>query len=169
MKKWMTLIELVAVIAILATIMGIGSIRLVRSQENKWARQEITTVYNTFTSHNRNISRWKAWSRERSFSWSWDNNIINEINITQSNGSWRTIVWDKISFNYCSWTIILWKDIRHEWECTWAFPYFSTLYICEDDATECSESSDKLLAEIQFHEVTNNISLIRTWKFKQTN
>jgi hypothetical protein len=165
MKKWMTMIELIAVISVLAIIMSIGSIRLVRSQENKWAKQEITTLYNTFSTHNRNISRWKAWSRERTFTW--NGHTTNEIIITQSNGSWRTITWDKISFSYCSGSITLWKNISHSWDCIWAdVPHFSTLYICEK-WEDCGASSNKLLAEIQFHEITNNISLIWTWKFTQ--
>lgn len=166
MKKWMTLIELIAVLAILATLMGVGSITIVRSQENKWAKQEITTLYNTFTTHNRNISRWKSWSIERNMTVS-GNNIIDIEKTDGSTGT--TIIWENITFNYCSWSTILWKNIKLQWDCwaTWN-PPFSTLYICEK-WSECWESSTKLLAEIQFYEITNNISLIRTWKFKQIN
>ena len=171
MKKWMTLIELVAVIAVLATIMGIGSIRLVRSQENKWAKQEITTIYNTFTSHNRNISRWKSWSRKWQMSWNPNTgNIISIVN-PDNESQTRIITWEKITFSYCSWYSILWKNIEHNWDCrTWENnPIFSTLYICEKWEENCWESKPWLLAEIKFYETTNNISLIWTGKFKQTN
>lgn len=171
MKKWMTLIELIAVLVVLATLMGVGSIRIIHSQENKWAKQEIAALYNTFTSHNMNISRWKSWSK----AWNMmrNNNSGNVILIENpyNEEEWiiRIITWEKITFSYCSWSTILWKNIEQTWDClTWSIPHFSTLYICEK-WSECWESSTELLAEIKFYEITNNISLIWTWKFKQIN
>lgn len=171
MKKWMTLIELIAVLVVLATLMGVGSIKIINSQENKWAKQEITTLYNTFNTHNRNISRWKAWSKTRNMTRHSESGNIIPITNPDNEEEWiiRTITWESITFNYCSWSTTLWKNIEHNWECKTEWnPPFSTLYICEK-WSECWESSPELLAEIQFYEVTNNISLIRTWKFKQIN
>lgn len=172
MKKWMTLIELIAVLVVLATLMGVGSIKIINSQENKWAKQEITTLYNTFNTHNRNISRWKAWSKTRNMTRHSESGNLIPITNPDNEEEWiiRTITWESITFNYCSWSTILWKNIEHQWDClTWSIPHFSTLYICEKDDNNCNDSSNKLLAEIQFYDTTNNISLIWTWKFKQIN
>jgi hypothetical protein len=173
MKKWMTLIELIAVLVVLATLMGVGSIKIINSQENKWAKQEITTLYNTFNTHNRNISRWKSWSKTRSMTRNSESGNIIPITNPDNEEEWiiRIITWESITFNYCSWSTILWKNIEQQWDCkTWTtIPYVSTLYICEKDDNNCNESSNKLLAEIQFYDTTNNISLIWTWKFKQIN
>ena len=161
MKRWMTLIELIIVISILAMLMTIWSIKIAENQWNKDIQQEITNVYNIFNSHNRNISRWKSGSQVWILSW---DDIKDSIVVRfPDNSTWRVITGENISFGYCSWSTVLWKDIIHSWGCIiWTWNY-SILSIRD------KKSTGELYAEIIFTQIANTVSIIWTWKFSKYN
>lgn len=166
MKKWMTLIELIVVMGILATLMTVWTLRISVTQNNQQSKQDIINIYNTFNTHNNNISRWKSWSVERILDWRWDE--MTWLTINREGLAPIIISWENLSFSYCSWTVTLWKNIRHSLDCMGdSTPPKSTIYICDKKNITCTWWN--IVAEITFTETINTISLIRTWKFIKYN
>lgn len=162
MKTWISLIELIVVMAVLTIIMAVGSLRISNNNTDKATQAEAISVYNTLNTHNKNISKWKSWAK----TWEiiWDNKASSWLNIPTI--SWN-IKSNKIEFQVCSWKIILWKNIILTWDCK-STPYIT---LCKtekkNDVHECT--GNNTIAQIKFTEISNNISLIWTWEFSNYN
>lgn len=165
MKKWVTLIELIVVMAVLTIIMAVWSLRISNNSKDKALQSEVISVYNILNNHNKNITRWKWWVNSRYFSGFWyaQSGLVISGRNDNINGK-------KIEFQLCSWnSITLGENILLSWDCKEDHNLY--LNICknkkETSVHRCTWSG--LIAQIRFTEIANNITLIWTGEFSSYN
>ena len=122
MKKAFTLIELIAVIIIIAIIIWTVSIRTSDFRIKKDTKQEIVNIYNEINNHWRNLIRWKE-SDQIIISWNDNQLFINWENIISS--EFIEFGWTGLSTWYIlsqTWFQDSTISIYKQWE-TWEIAY----------------------------------------------